>query len=111
MSEKQRASAPFLQRYLNGEAGAEAIDDDIDAWHEKPGRKKLFDFLGMTREEYALWLCDPDSLSEIARARRSQMPLADVVREALDGSRTAAHPRETQLRRWLAQQAEPHPAK
>jgi hypothetical protein len=110
MSEKTRASSKFLERYLNGEADAEDIDDCIDAWHDKPGRKKVFDFLGMSREEYSLWLCDPDSLPEIARARRAKLPLADVVQEALAGMRTAGNPREKCLRQWLAQ-AEPHPAK
>ena len=111
MSEKPRASAKFLERYLNGEADADEIDDCIDAWHAKPGKKEVFDFLGMSHAEYSLWLCDPDSLSEIARARRSKLSLADAVRDALSGMRTVENPREKCLRHWLAQQAEPHPAK
>jgi hypothetical protein len=111
MSEKRRASCPFLQSYLNGEACAENIDDFIDAWHAKPGRKKIFEFLGMTDEEYSLWLCDPDSLPEIARARRANLPLTGIVKDTLVAMRATGEPREKHLRRWLAQQTEAHPAK
>lgn len=110
MSEKRGASCSFLQGYLNGETRAEDIDDFIDAWHAKPGRKKIFEFLGMTSDEYSLWLCDPDSLAEIAKARREELPLISVVRDTLAAMR-AAGTREKPLRRWLAQQAEAHPAK
>lgn len=111
MSEKRRASCPFLQSYLNGDVCAEDIDDYVDAWHAKPGRKKIFEFLGMTSEEYSLWLCDPDSLPDIARARRANSSLVGIVRDALVALRTTGKPREKHLRQWLAQHTEAHPAK
>lgn len=70
MSSKARPKLPFFERYLRGDVEADAIDDFIDAWHEIPGACELFDYLGMTRDEYGLWLRDPESLPRIAQARR-----------------------------------------
>jgi hypothetical protein len=111
MSDMQRPSFPFFQRYLSGESSAEDIDEWIDAWHEQPDGRQIFEFLGMTEEEYSLWLCDPDSLAEIAQARRAERPLVSVVQSALVAMGQAGSPRSKQLRRWLARQAEAHPAK
>ena len=69
MSREKRTSSPFFQLYLDGEVLADDIDDFIDQWHERPGRKKIFDFLGLTKEEYELWLRDPNALADIASAR------------------------------------------
>jgi hypothetical protein len=107
MSKKSR-DAPFLQRYLNGEVLSDDIDDFIDAWHETSGKKELFAFLGMTKEEYALWLRDPDLLPHIARARQTRLPLASAVRSAFAelpiAARSADTPKVRRLKRWLEQQ-------
>jgi hypothetical protein len=105
------ARRSFLQRYLNGELSAEDIDGFIDEWHEKPGGKEIFEFLGMTKEEYSLWLCDPDGLAEIGQARRAEVSLIGFVCSALPALAEAGNPREKRLRQWLAQQTEAHPAK
>jgi hypothetical protein len=71
MSKKQQR---FLDRYLEGQVSAENINESIDAWHAGSGREPIFDFLGMTEEEYSRWLRDPDQLSQIARARKEAPP-------------------------------------
>jgi len=111
MSDAQRSSFSFFQRYMSAELSAEDIDEHIDAWHEKPDGKEIFEFLGLTEEEYSLWLYDPDSLAEIAQARRAQVPLTAVVRSALIAMTEAGSPRVKHLRQWLAHQVEAHPAK
>ena len=73
MSKRKYTSESFMSQYLREEVGAAAIDDFVDAWHEQPGKKEIFDFLGMTREEYALWLRDPEVLPHIAEARRTAL--------------------------------------
>jgi hypothetical protein len=75
-----------MSRYLSGAATGGEIDDCIDAWHERPGKTELFEFLGMTREEYAAWLRDPDSLPRIARSRRTGLPLRDLSEAAAPAS-------------------------
>ena len=39
--------------------------------HLAPGQE-LHEFLGMSKDEYGLWLRNPDALSEIGRARRER---------------------------------------
>ena len=77
MSSKHQAT--FLERYLNGEVPAEDIDDYVDQWHAKSGKPQIYEFLGLSRDEYALWLRHPDLLPQIAHARREHLPLASVI--------------------------------
>lgn len=58
-----------MERYLAGEALPEEIDDYVDTWHRTPSGLQLNEFLGMSQEEYARWLRNPDALDEIANAR------------------------------------------
>lgn len=34
----------------------EELDDHIDKWHNSDSNKPLHEFLGMTREQYSLWI-------------------------------------------------------
>jgi capsid protein len=105
MSSDPKSASTFLERYLNGEVLAEEIDDYVDLWHEDPDAKEIYEFLGMTREEYSLWLRDPDMLPHVARARRERLPLAVVVRASLENLPIAARPADAdkvkRLIRWL----------
>jgi hypothetical protein len=107
MSSQPRGLPTFLEHYLNGKAVAEDIDDFIDVWHENLKQMEIYEFLGMTKEEYSLWLRDPDTLPQIARARRLGLPLVKVVSIALKELPTAARSAEKEkvrrLRRWLEQ--------
>lgn len=53
-----------------GEASPEEIDDAVAAWHEGGSGLELHEFLGMTWEEYALWVETPAALDSIVTARR-----------------------------------------
>jgi len=65
----------FLDLYLEGKVKSEDIDDFIDRWHEAPGGRELHDYLGMTKQEYALWLRRPDALPDIVKDRRESKPV------------------------------------
>jgi hypothetical protein len=108
MSRKEQGSPTFLDLYLNGEVLSEEIDDFIDEWHAHPGQKDIFEFLGMTTEEYSLWLRDPESLPHIARARRAKLPLANVVRSVVEELPLAARAGDSlklkRLIQWLERQ-------
>lgn len=41
------------------------INDFIDAWHTESFGFDIYNFLGLTREQYARWVQNPDSLKEI----------------------------------------------
>jgi hypothetical protein len=56
---------------LSGEKLVGDIDDFVDAWHEAPDGSTaaalgLAEYLGMTEDEYQLWVEHPDSLGFIA---------------------------------------------
>jgi hypothetical protein len=65
----------FMERLVAGDVYADDIDDWVDNWHliEKsvPAQvcQPLHEFLGMTTEEYARWVTNPDVLQQIARER------------------------------------------
>jgi hypothetical protein len=95
----------FLAQYLNGEVLAEDIDDFVDAWHENPEGMKIYELLGMSKKEYSLWLNNPETLPQIARARRTGVPLDVTLRAALEDLPIAARSADAikikRLMRWL----------
>jgi hypothetical protein len=107
MSKEGRQGASFFEKYLTGEALANDIDDYIDAWHEGSENQPLHEFLGMSEQEYALWLPDPDLLPYIALARRERKPLSAILETRCDElSMTARSSDATKIRRlrtWLEQ--------
>lgn len=71
---------PFLIRVLHGEAKAEDIDDEIEAWHktdesrETPTwqlRDPLSEWLGLTEDEYAKFVADAGSFKKLIEKRRA----------------------------------------
>jgi hypothetical protein len=64
-------TAAFLDLVARGEASLDEIDDFIDRWHGSDTQQSLASYLGMTDDEYAAWLAEPDQLAAI-QARRLQ---------------------------------------
>jgi hypothetical protein len=58
VSEVQQKDATFIRLYDSDAVTAEQIDDFIDAWHESNDseRRPLAAYLGMTEDEYSVWL-------------------------------------------------------
>ncbi len=73
-----RSEDNFVDLCLGGEALAEEIDDFVDAWHEGGTGKPIYTSLGMTREEYGLWVEQPDSLDVILEARKRDGRIGDA---------------------------------
>jgi hypothetical protein len=71
--------ATFVELCLAGEVDDREIDDFVDRWHEGNDARGLGEFLGMTEEEYEIWVERPESLRSILFARRHQMPLAEAL--------------------------------
>ena len=63
----------FVELCLTGEASIDQIDDSVDAWHADPEGRSLHDYLGLTEEEYSLWLRAPNALPRILDARRDRV--------------------------------------
>ncbi len=100
----------FVARCLAGDVldPSEEIDDAISAWHQGGGfGVSMESWLGMTWEEYALWVEKPYALRAILAARHTGAPLARLLEVTEGGTALAARgvPAEEfeALRRWLKQ--------
>jgi hypothetical protein len=65
------SSESFVSLAISGHATADQIDDYVDRWHSEPGNLSLHEFLGMSRDEYALWVRSPDMLGAILTSRKA----------------------------------------
>jgi len=99
----------FVDRVLAGEVlDLDTIDDDIDAFHDNPPGCTLAEWLGFTREEYALFVEKPESLRTILMAKKHSIPLAQLVRittpsELALAARGASPDEVKAIRKWLEQ--------
>src|SRR4051794_22038204 len=93
----------FIDLCLAGEAFLDEIDDYVDEWHESETTQKIWRFLGMTRDEYALWVERPESLRVIVDAHRRQVSVADLLStQRQPMAARADHPDDAEkLIRWL----------
>lgn len=96
----------FISACAKGRAHLRKIDDYIDAWHEGNAgiNQELHQFLGMSAEEYALWVERPEVLPFIVIARRSGKSVQEIILEAEHHpmAARAANPAEArQLHDWL----------
>ena len=78
----------FFDLYSRGEATADQIDDFVGRWHEdeEPWAKDmaLHEYLGLSEQEYQVWVYDRDALPQILAARRERQPLREVIANHLD---------------------------
>ena len=72
-------SETFIDVVLHGDALWTEVDDWVDRWHEDPADTELHDFLGMTPDEYTLWVEQPSALRLILRARERGQAFQDVM--------------------------------
>jgi hypothetical protein len=101
----------FLELCLTGEAATDDIDDFVDTWHADPDGGELHDYLGMTPDEYSLWLRAPDALPCILKARRDREKLTVAVGRAYETMRLAPPGNDpstvARLRTWLKEKGVP----
>ena len=69
-------AAKFVDLCLRGDVSADRIDDFVDLWHDGDSEVPLAEFLGLSDEEYALWVERPKSLSTILSTRKAGLPVA-----------------------------------
>jgi hypothetical protein len=99
-------SDTFVERCLQGRANLDEIDDYIDEWRNSTDDRELHDYLGMSWDEYRLWVERPAALRHILFSRRHNVPLESVLEKyALDREPVAARARDAEEARdvldWL----------
>ena len=86
----------------------ETLTITLISWHTNRDTVEIYEFLGLSEEEYSLWLRDPDVLPHIARARRENKSLAAVIYSTLkkmpNAARSSDGMKMERLKRWLKQQ-------
>jgi hypothetical protein len=85
VSDIQPKTKPFLDLYRDGQVSARQIEDFIEAWHNLDDTEQcpLAEFLGMTEDEYTLWMASRKALPTIIAARQQGGRLEDLVAEHL----------------------------
>jgi hypothetical protein len=93
VSDVRSRTASFFDLYGQGQVSADEIHTFVDTWHASGDAEDspLSEFLGMTQDEYAVWVMDARSLPLILGARRTNEPLNDAVARYLTQMRTTAN--------------------
>jgi len=96
----------IVERLLSGEeSDLTRIDDEIDAWHEAETAIPLHEWLGLTPDEYQLYVEKPASIRIILAARHHNRPLKELLgakdATSLIAARGASPAEVTELRKWL----------
>lgn len=65
-------SNTFIDQCVAGTEKPENIDEWVHLWHVCPDDHvtPLSKYLGMTREEYAIWIMEPSTIHKIVEARK-----------------------------------------
>lgn len=96
----------FISDCLKGEAFLSDIDSVVEQWHEGKvkGNISLREFLGMTKEEYVLWMKDPENINFIIHARRRHIPVEAAIEEFFSlpmAARGSSKDEISSIVRWL----------
>ena len=94
----------FIEKCLNGEALLDDIDDFVDEWHESEPDVPLYQFLGMKKSEYSLWVADAGVLPFIVNAHRLKVEVPDLLNDLNTlplAARSDGPVKAKQLMNWL----------
>ena len=96
MSEVTQRPSTFLELYDQGLVTLEQADDFVGAWHDTGDeeQRSLAEYLGMTDEEYGLWVITPRAVPAIVAARRSGQPLREHIEPFYEQLRAADDPND-----------------
>lgn len=75
----------FINSCVNGDLLLDEIDNSIDEWHKHTGDVELYEYLGMSRQEYGAWVTNPGVLPYIVTARVQCRSLDDVLGDSHSG--------------------------
>ena len=68
----------FIEDVLNGKATADDIDDYVTRWHDGDSVLPLHEFLGLSEQEYFMWVTTADVLLYLIEAHRLKMKVQEV---------------------------------
>lgn len=72
----------FINDVINADAILDEIDDYVERWHNTDSDVSIFDYLGMTEEEYLLWVEHDFYLKYIVSAHEQNKNISEILEEA-----------------------------
>ena len=99
----------FIELAIDGAIMCDEIDDYVEAWHSSESELELHDFLGLSWQEYSLWVSHPDYIYVIIQARLDHQPVLEAVNDNIRSEqRLAARADEVRklalLQKWIEAQ-------
>lgn len=80
----------FFDLYADGYVMEDEVDDYIDLWHDSKLKISLNDFLGLSEDEYSIFLVDASALPYILQSRVTKRPLQAIMASRLEELTVAA---------------------
>jgi hypothetical protein len=71
----------FIEKCIAQEVEYDDIDDFIEQWHLDPQGKSIYEFLGMTGQEYDLWVAEDSVLPVIVSVHAQNRSLDEILEE------------------------------
>lgn len=94
----------FIELCLSGDVVMDEIDDFVEVWHTDDAiEEPIHQFLGMTEEEYALWVEQPGSLRLILAARDENAPLYEAIERFVELEPITARAADSEAARVVLQ--------
>jgi len=78
MSRKKKT---YIELCLEGMADLTEIDEYIEMWHNSKTSVPIYEYLGMNRDEYALWVEKSESLRFILFSRQYGLTLQETINQ------------------------------
>lgn len=69
----------FINDVINADAILDEIDDYIEKWHDSDTDCSVFEYLGMTEEEYLLWVENDFYLKYIILAHEKDINISQLL--------------------------------
>lgn len=92
----------FIQGCIRGEFLLEEVDDFIDEWHDGDSDQPLHKYLGMSKEEYSLFVEDEVYLAIIVTAHKENKDIKTIVENQIAiAARSDDHAKSERLEKWL----------
>ncbi len=97
----------FIEKVLQGLEFEDAISQYVEIWHQSDSDLELHDYLGLTFDEYALWVENPNALGSILYHKKTGENVndADWPEIHLLAARSQSQQDSENLKEWLRSKA------
>lgn len=92
----------FINDCIQGDALVSDVHDYIDQWHDSDDDISIFEYLGMTKSEYALFIEDEAYLPLIIVAHKDKENIQSIISKQISlAARADDQSKAKKLEMWL----------